>query len=208
MAEREYVLYRGEKFFLQTTGRYYQSGRRDAPERLLHRRVWTDHHGAIPDGLVIHHIDGNWRNNDIANLVVIDHTEHMREHMRERFACPEYAARNAEYLNRAQRAAVDWHRSEEGLAWHREHGKRTWDGREPVDAVCTRCGAQFQTWFPSRARFCSHSCEQSAGYHKRFTLPRTCAWCGAEFMASRYKPAVCCSRTCNNRMRGAAVRRT
>lgn len=36
-----------------------------------HRRVWEEAHGRIPYGAVIHHIDGNPSNNDLANLQMI-----------------------------------------------------------------------------------------------------------------------------------------
>lgn len=45
------ILYKGEPFFLQTSGRYYQSGRKDASERLLHRRIWIENNGPINKGL-------------------------------------------------------------------------------------------------------------------------------------------------------------
>ena len=62
------ILYAGERFRIQTTGRYYQSGRKGSPERLLHRRIWIDNFGAIPEGFVVHHKDGDWTNNRIENL--------------------------------------------------------------------------------------------------------------------------------------------
>lgn len=207
MAKYEHVVYRGEKFWLQTTGRYFQSRRKGEVERLLHRRIWSDRHGPIPEGMVVHHIDGDWRNNDIANLALLSHSEHAAEHMRERLALPGAAERNAEWLDRARIAAAEWHGSDEGLAWHREHGKQTWEGRDPVDAVCSKCGATFQTYFPSRARFCSTACMQAVAFRRYFTEQRTCAWCGVEFMANRHRKTACCSRVCGNRLRGVIMRK-
>ena len=36
-----------------------------------HRKVWEEHNGEIPDGLVIDHIDRDRKNNDISNLRVV-----------------------------------------------------------------------------------------------------------------------------------------
>jgi len=45
-----------------------------------HRIVWRNHFGAIPDGYVIHHTDGNPENNDISNLRCMWHADHLRLH--------------------------------------------------------------------------------------------------------------------------------
>lgn len=49
----------------------------------LHREVYADHHGAVPEGLDVHHVDGDKANNDIANLVAISRSEHLKGHYRE-----------------------------------------------------------------------------------------------------------------------------
>lgn len=43
-----------------------------------HRVIWELHHGPIPDGLVIDHIDHNRSNNLLENLRVVSHRENMR----------------------------------------------------------------------------------------------------------------------------------
>ena len=40
-------------------------------ERWMHRIVWTEHNGKIPDGMVIDHINGNPSDNRIENLQCI-----------------------------------------------------------------------------------------------------------------------------------------
>ncbi len=47
----------------------------------FHRIQWECHHGPIPDGMVIHHIDGNHRNNDIDNLRMMKREDHTRLHL-------------------------------------------------------------------------------------------------------------------------------
>ena len=46
----------------------------------IHRRVWIEHHGAIPKGKHIHHIDGNKRNNSIDNLICVSAIMHHATH--------------------------------------------------------------------------------------------------------------------------------
>lgn len=203
MAACEFVVYRGETFRVQTSGRYYYSDRKAPGERLLHRRVWSDHHGSIPEDHVVHHIDGDWRNNDIANLTLMLRVDHAAKHMRERLAQDGGMERNAEHLERARLAAAEWHRSEEGLAWHSENGKRTWVEREPHKVVCSVCGAEHSSYYPNRSRFCSKPCQQKWFYEKAKDVERACSWCGKAFMASRYRKTACCSRACSNRKRAA-----
>ena len=46
-----------------------------------YRKVWEIANGKIPDGLEIHHIDGNHSNNDLANLKLVTIQEHLEIHM-------------------------------------------------------------------------------------------------------------------------------
>lgn len=195
------IIYAGETFWLQTSGRYYQSGRHNAPERLLHRRIYTDHYGPIPAGYVVHHDNENWQDNTPSNLILKLDEVHGREHMLERMADPDYRARALEGLGKAQHAARAWHSTPEGLAWHSEHGKACWDGRESVAAVCTVCGTGFDTYFPSRARFCSRSCMQREGYQRAKTSHGICEICGVSFVVNKYRRQACCSRKCGSILR-------
>lgn len=203
MAQREFVVYRGQKFWLQTTGRYFQSGRKDDPERLLHRRVYVDNFGPIPEGHDVHHKDTDWRNNESWNLEAKIAFDHDREHMLERLSDPVAFAKNQEYLERARIAAAIWHGSPEGIKWHKKHGKETWLDRLPVEAICSKCGKQYWTYFPSRSRFCSSACMQAVAFRTYFTDTRICAFCGKEFMANRHRKTACCSTLCSNRKRAS-----
>lgn len=206
MKNPEFVIYKGERFRVQSTGRYYQSDDRFASNRLLHRRVWFDHYGSIPDGMHVHHINGDWTDNRIENLELVDAKKHQSHHMQKRFSDPVYREQNSLVLKKAQEAAKVWHASEEGLKWHAEHGKMTWEGREPVKAVCSVCGKEYETFFPSRSRFCSRACEQREGYQRHKTATGTCAYCGKEFVYNKYRKQECCSRSCSNKRRAEMSR--
>lgn len=47
---------------------------------LIHRGCWEAHHGPIPVGHDIHHIDEDQQHNAIGNLACIPHGEHRRFH--------------------------------------------------------------------------------------------------------------------------------
>ena len=64
-------------------GRYrITSGKEGNNKKLLHRLIWEDHNGPIPEGYVIHHIDENKLNNDISNLELMLWSEHNSHHMK------------------------------------------------------------------------------------------------------------------------------
>ena len=46
----------------------------------MHRYLWEQANGPIPEGMVIHHVDGDNRNNDLTNLVLVTPQEHSRIH--------------------------------------------------------------------------------------------------------------------------------
>lgn len=47
---------------------------------LLHRYVWEKHHGPIPEGYQVHHLDKNKLNYDISNLCLLSASDHGRHH--------------------------------------------------------------------------------------------------------------------------------
>ena len=197
-----FVEYRGERFYLQSSKRYYQSGRKDCDERSLHRRIWSDANGPIPDGMVVHHKNGDWRNSEISNLELMPIAEHARMHCLERWGGEDAEAFVAG-LEKAREAAKAWHSSEDGLAWHRINGKKAWSLKEKQKLVCSVCSQEFEAHPSAGATFCSKSCRQRSSYQNRFTQSAACQHCGDGFVTSRYRVARFCSRTCSNRARHA-----
>jgi hypothetical protein len=45
-----------------------------------HRQVYEETFGKIPKGFIIHHIDGNNKNNSIENLKLLTQSEHIKLH--------------------------------------------------------------------------------------------------------------------------------
>lgn len=205
MTNREYVEYQGRRYWLQSSGRYFQSGVKTDTERLLHRRVWSDANGPIPPDHHVHHINGDWRDNRLENLECVLGVEHSRQHMLERVSTPEGRASALAGLEAGRDAAKEWHASEAGRAWHSEHGARTWEGREPVAKICEACGSEFSAYFEDRAKYCSSACGQRIAFRRYFTDPRTCAHCGETFMANRHRDTRFCSKNCSMRSRAKKV---
>ena len=111
--------------------RYFKPGGADAARGVeaLHREIYKDNFGPIPDGWHVHHADGDWNNNDPSNLKAIPQEEHWSEHHTVGFWNDREAVR--EHLDRIRPMASEWHRSKEGRRWHSEHAKRQSTGIQP-----------------------------------------------------------------------------
>lgn len=70
-----YVEYNGSKYTLRNTG---YLGKTNGKRTLLHRDVWENERGAIPEGWDIHHKDEDKMNNSIENLECLPKSEHTR----------------------------------------------------------------------------------------------------------------------------------
>lgn len=159
MMEKEFIVYNGEKFWLLNTGKYYNSGRKTGEnERLLHRRIWQDNFGKIPDDHHIHHINGNWKDNSIENLECINRIDHQRMHMHERFQSDIYRQENKMQLIQAQEKAKIWHLSEEGRLWHSKHSMKIQRNRMPKEYICVICNNTFTSKSFGRVYCCSLNC--------------------------------------------------
>lgn len=72
-----FITYQGRRYTIRNTG-YYAATSGD--RELLHRNVWKDERGPIPEGYEVHHKDGNKMNNTIENLTLLTSEEHGRAH--------------------------------------------------------------------------------------------------------------------------------
>lgn len=107
----------------------------------LHRTVWEYHHGPIPKGYDIHHIDENRYNNQIENLQLMAEGDHGRLHS----STEEKKKICRENVKKAIAAAPAWHHSEAGKAWHSQHAKEIAAVQPYRTYNCTWCGAEFKS---------------------------------------------------------------
>jgi hypothetical protein len=170
----------------------------------LHREIWKDAHGPIPEGCEIHHKDGNPLNNDISNLECVTSEEHKAIHRIWEESPARRNMRAANLYARAREAAAAWHKSDAGREWHRAMAYYALALRKPVTKRCEHCGNEYQTDDHSQrfSRYCSNNCKVAARYASGVDdEQRICVFCGNQFTINRYAPARCCSRACSNRMR-------
>jgi len=163
----------------------------------LHQEIWKKEHGPIPDGYHVHHADHDPLNNDPSNLVLEEGDDHRSYHARQ----PDRVAASRKNIEIARKSAAIWHGSDAGRAWHVEHGKQTWEGREPKSYVCEYCGKPYESLKPTGNRFCSNNCRTQA---RRVSgvdnVARSCVICGAGFEANKYGKASTCSRPCRSKL--------
>lgn len=205
----ECIVFKGTKFRRYpdatnpTDRNYYTPGIEDRKRgwKRLHVEIWQDaNKQQAPPGHHVHHIDGDTLNNNPANLALLPGSEHLSQHSRERHANPTYATQIRHHLDTIRPLTKQWHASDEGRAWHSEHGKKTWQERELTTATCEQCGTDYESLQPRR--FCSGRCKAA---HRRASgidnEQRTCIQCGTEFTISKYTKQRTCSRLCGQRYR-------
>jgi hypothetical protein len=156
--KHECQVFNGVRFYRTPDRGYF--ARRTPNIVYMHRVVYEAVNGPIPDGWHVHHINGDKGDNRPENLAAMPAFNHLSLHANSSKWVGSEA--NKQQLREAAVKAKDWHKSEEGLAWHAEHGRRTWEGRKPVAAVCTVCGADYETFYPKTSRFCGKRCKGKA----------------------------------------------
>jgi len=149
----------GIRFYFKPEG-YYKAPRENHGGITMHRYVWKKYNGDIPDGMHVHHIDGDKSNNRIENLELLTASDHSTHHgTTNQWVGSE---ENKRQIVAAGELAKAWHSSPEGLAWHSKNGKSAWENRATTTKQCCECGKDYETFYPNKSRFCGSNCKAKA----------------------------------------------
>jgi len=147
---KEVQFYKGMAFYLRPDG-YFGSQRYG----LMHRFIWADANGPIPDGWNVHHKDENKKNNNLSNLELMPRSKHTVHHWDRKL--PTY------------RHVCKLCKKEFDSYWpstvycspackNRDH---YWSKNPPAKPRrCPRCGKMFTPAHRDRI-FCSHACQEA-----------------------------------------------
>lgn len=160
----------------------------------LHREVYKNEVGDIPDGCVVHHKDGDPTNNDPSNLEAIPPEEHAKRHDWGGDAPPEKAIEKAK----------EWHKSEEGREWHALHFEESLaQAFDETAKTCEYCGDGFTDESAQDAgKYCSNKCKSAARRERGDDdVTRECVICGEQFTTNKYKETKTCDASCAAKFR-------
>lgn len=148
------IMFNGIKYTLNKCGaKWYRST--TIPRKMLHKEIWKDKWGIIPDGFIIHHIDGNPICNNIENLCAMSTSEHGNIHAREswdnreffEYICKEC---NKSYFSMSKKAGFC---SKLCYSRNAERNKKYYEER-----LCVICNNVFLTRKSKDTKTCSKSC--------------------------------------------------
>lgn len=143
-----------------TDREYYRSSGWGGKPLLLHREIWKDTFGAIPEGHHVHHKDGDTSNNALSNLECIPSSEHYAAHREERRARGK-SEKHLALLEKIRPLTKEWHASKDGIKWHKDHYQKSLgDKRKAVPTKCIECGVAFMVdaLCFARTKFCGGTC--------------------------------------------------
>ena len=177
----KYQWFNGVKFTRDDTTGYYLSS---TLHKRMHVYVYEFYHGEIPDGYEVHHIDLNRANNDISNLKLLSVSDHKKLHG-DLLTDAQREWKRQNLTQNARPKAIEWHKSDEGRQWHREHIQKQQEVlHRKVNKTCIYCGKTYQG--EVKSRFCSNACKSAHRRHSGVdSVVRYCTICGKEFTVNR-----------------------
>lgn len=157
----------------------------------MHVVVWEAFYGKITKGFHVHHIDGDKSNNCIYNLKLLSIKQHVNAHFSEE---KREAARK--HVANIRPLTKEWHSSENGRKWHKDHGIDGWNKKKEITKKCKVCEKEFKTKTYHQL-FCSNKCKSSWRRASGLDIIEVkCEFCKNIFTKSRYSKATCCSKSC------------
>ena len=148
------------RYFMATT----------APREYLHRAIYKAAAGPIPAGWHVHHVDGNYNNNELSNLVAVAPDTHVHLHVNDRApissVCHGCGTAFAATFRRAKwccAACKERYRRSIGKAYVRPAAPAP-----ELHIACAQCSTPVTSIKPW-ARFCGQSCRNTFNNERRRT---------------------------------------
>lgn len=192
----------GYRFYPDKKGYWISSHKFNGKPKRLHIYVWEKQWGEIPEGHHIHHIDHDADHNDIENLTIMTMNEHLSLHGQNE---KNRALAKKNIVIYGVPAAKEWHGTEKGHEWHKEHYENSLAllHKQKITLSCVVCGEQFECdACKTNAKYCSNLCKSRSRRKREVDKEqRICSMCGGSYMVSKYSKGVTCSRKCSARLR-------
>lgn len=145
----------------------------------------------------MHHIDENKDNNTIENLELLSRKRHQQLHGKQKYALD--PDKVLESLEKARVKAVEWHKSDKGRQWHKEHRENIKDVIMLKNKVreCAYCGKIVMSHLYGKNVYCDRACEFSYIQEQGKITGKeyTCENCGKVFKWHKEKKS--CSKECH-----------
>jgi len=153
----------------------------------LHRYIWEENYGEIPEGYHIHHKDKDFNNNSIDNLEMLEAFEHLSNHSKEN------REQSRKSIEKARPYAIEWHKSKKGREWHKKHYEKTKEKLyKKTERSCIVCGKTFLAIRENNI-YCSNNCKAKDRRKSGIdNVTRQCIVCGKDFVISRYSKTMKC----------------
>ena len=155
----------------------------------LHRIIWEDHFGPIPEGFCVHHKDENKENNDTSNLECISRSAHAKHHW------DLDDGKRKEKVRENIKKANLWRSTNEGKEYSSALHKKLWENAKLYQRKCTVCKKEFESISRKKNIYCSPLCH-SRGYYDKAKENRKCVICKKDFEAYKYSKTSTCSKSC------------
>lgn len=145
---KKIIIYKGERYTLQQ--RYY------CRSVQLHRQIWIDNFGPIPENYQIHHKNGDKLDNRLENLECVHIAEHRRIHNAQKEIQYQVCKIGSKLSLKKKRI---WYLLKEGKNIKAENSKVFWDKREDSTRICVICGVEyFSRSVKTKNGCCSNAC--------------------------------------------------
>lgn len=183
---REYRTYFGKRFYQQKDGYWVNSMPIHAQ-----RWVWINCNGAIPDGMDVHHKDGDKSNNEIENLELLSRSDHLKRH---------WAEGRYDLIQRREqlKEARKWLKTPEGRKKQSIGSKESWNKKKlnPYIKTCLGCDKSFET-YQKWAKCCDQKCYMRYRRKNRIGFVNKKCWiCGNIFFSEKHCRIRTCGKEC------------